>query len=140
MIRNFIFLSVALVSANAFAGAADLVGRWQAGCYPVDSAGSIYSSTFTEFRDDGSAQAANHFYADATCTSQVTITDPVDVNYTATETTIRILGTAHGINFEYAYTYLIKDDILTMVVTEALVDGKPQEGYAGESAQLRRVK
>ena len=122
MIRT-LFASLILVSVNAFAGSADLVGKWVGECASMDGG---FTVSAMEFKADGTGFSANDFYSDAQCkTAAGNMNFPL--TYTATDSTfVANVQADASTTIVLKGSYVIAGSMLTITVVEASVDGEQQ--------------
>jgi len=137
MIRNLIIAATMLLSVNAFAAAADLVGKWSTPCWKSPDK---YVQSIAQFEGDGTLTITNYFYEQAQCAGPELLSEVyLKASYTATDSTFMAAYSEHGAKIEITYDYSVAGDVMTVKATSVLVDGKPQE-YEAEAGELTRIK
>lgn len=127
MLRNTMMIAVLLFSANVFADASQLIGKWAAPCSQANPQGTEYSVSVTEFKTDGTAVAVDTLYADSKCAGSATgATPPSVATYTATDTTIT-LTFKNTQTYVLVIDYKINGNTADLTIKQITVDGVDQK-------------
>ncbi len=140
MLRNSILLAgLLLFSANVFADASALLGKWKSACTQYNQQGTEFADGVTEVKADGTAISTHTIYADNKCAGSVISTPPAPpATYTATDTVMTVKFLSNGYNVEVLLDYVVSGNTLTLTIKKVLVDGVDQK-VGPETVVLTKV-